>query len=392
MACGTTNVGRPTQNIPNFLTSIKNKPTKQMKKISLLFVFNFILLSMVFAEKKTCSIHLTITDTTDGTVYIRDLNTMNIDTINFTKGEYTYTTKIAETTPFIIADERNNYQLFFGDPNDKINIKLEREKMQVTFLDGSKSHELFRSLVIAQTPLQQQAQQLQQVAPRDTRGFADSMTAVMSKINESLKANFFNFLKTNSSSAVAAFVVHSSISNDRNMRSTAADSMYAQLTGFAKTCHYGLETEKIIKKLKSVEVGTIAPDFTLADSTGKKKYTLSALRGKYVLVDFWASWCGPCKGEIPYMKTAYSTYHDKGFEIMSVSLDSKRDAWIDALNMYKMPWIHVSDLKGFNSLVNDLYLVPSIPKTLLLDKTGKIIATDLRGKELDKKLEEIFIK
>ncbi len=363
-----------------------------MKKISLLFVFNLLLISMVFAEKKTCSIHLIITDTTDGTVYIRDLNTMNIDTINFSKGDYTYTTKIAETTPFIIADERNNYQLFFGDPNDKINIKLEREKMQVTFLDGSKSHELFRSLVIAQTPLQQQAQQLQQVAPRDTHGFADSMTAVMSKINESLKANFFNFLKTNSSSAVAAFVVHSSISNDRNMRSTAADSMYAQLTGFAKTCHYGLETEKIIKKLKSVEVGTMAPDFTLADSTGKKKYTLSALRGKYVLVDFWASWCGPCKGEIPYMKTAYSTYHDKGFEIMSVSLDSKRDAWIDALNMYKMPWIHVSDLKGFNSLVNDLYLVPSIPKTLLLDKTGKIIATDLRGKELDKKLEEIFIK
>lgn len=392
MACGTTNVGRPTQNIPNFLTSIKNKPTKQMKKISLLFVFNFILLSMVFAEKKTCSIHLTITDTTDGTVYIRDLNTMNIDTINFSKGEYTYTTKIAETTPFIIADERNNYQLFFGNSEDKVNIKLERKRMQVTFLDGSKSHELFRSLVIAQTPLQQQAQQLQQVAPRETPGFADSMNAEMTKINESLKANFFNFLKTNSSSAVAAFVVHSSISNDRNMRSTAADSMYAQLTGFAKTCHYGLETVKIIKKLKSVEVGTIAPDFTLADSTGKKKYTLSALRGKYVLLDFWASWCGPCKGEIPYMKSAYTAYHDKGFEIMSVSLDSKRDAWVDALNMYKMPWIHVSDLKGFNSLVNDLYLVPSIPKTLLLDKTGKIIATDLRGKELDKKLEEIFIK
>ena len=196
MACGTTNVGRPTQNIPNFLTSIKNKPTKQMKKISLLFVFNFILLSMVFAEKKTCTIHLTITDTTDGTVYIRDLNTMNIDTINFSKGEYTYTTKIAETTPFIIADEHNNYQLFFGNSEDKVNIKLERKRMQVTFLDGSKSHELFRSLVIAQTPLQQQAQQLQQVAPRETPGFADSMNAEMTKINESLKANFFNFLKS----------------------------------------------------------------------------------------------------------------------------------------------------------------------------------------------------
>jgi thiol-disulfide isomerase/thioredoxin len=110
------------------------------------------------------------------------------------------------------------------------------------------------------------------------------------------------------------------------------------------------------------------------------------------LIDFWASWCGPCKAEIPYLKTAYNNFHKKGFEIISVSLDDKKDKWTAALRQYQMPWIHISDVKGFQSQVNSLYHVPSIPKTLLLDKTGKIIATDLRGEALDRKLEELLGK
>ncbi|HNF71558.1 MAG TPA: TlpA disulfide reductase family protein, partial [Chitinophagaceae bacterium] len=136
----------------------------------------------------------------------------------------------------------------------------------------------------------------------------------------------------------------------------------------------------------------IAPDFTLPDSTGTKKYTLSKIKRSYLLVDFWASWCGPCKGEIPFMKTAYERFHKKGFEILSVSLDDKKDNWLNALRYFQMPWPQVSDVKGFRSVVNDLYPIPSIPKTLLLDPEGKIVATDLRGPALDQKLEELLGK
>jgi thiol-disulfide isomerase/thioredoxin len=166
--------------------------------------------------------------------------------------------------------------------------------------------------------------------------------------------------------------------------------MYGILGKEAVNSFYGQELNKMLAKLRAIEVGYMAPDFTLPDSSGKKKITLSSFRGKYVLIDFWASWCGPCKAEIPFLKQAYTKYQNKGFEIVSVSLDDKKPNWLAALNQYQMPWVHISDVKGFNSVVNELYHVPAIPKTLLLDQTGKIIAKDLRGPALDKKLDELL--
>ena len=165
--------------------------------------------------------------------------------------------------------------------------------------------------------------------------------------------------------------------------------MFQWLKGDARQSFFGKETAKSIEKLKSVTVGYTAPDFTVPDSSGKL-YSLRTFRGHYLLVDFWASWCGPCKGEIPYLKEAYTRFHDKGFRILSVSLDDKRDAWMNALHTFQMPWPQVSDVNGFHSVVNELYPIPSIPKTLLLDPEGKIIATDLRGHALDQRLEQLL--
>jgi peroxiredoxin len=263
--------------------------------------------------------------------------------------------------------------------------------MQVTDLEGSKSQDVFRKLINANEPLQQLATKLQQ--DLNSQGAnKDSIAQVLNAINIQSRSNFYSFLKTNKTSEVSSFVLFSTISNDRNVNIKSADTMFQFLEGKGKTSFYGVELTKLMNKLKAVEVGYMAPDFTLPDSTGNKKYTLSKIYGqnKYVLIDFWASWCGPCKGEIPFLKTAYERFHNKGFDIISVSLDDKKQAWLAALRQYQMPWIHISDVKGFNSAVNELYHVPSIPKTLLLDKTGKIIATDLRGRALDLKLEELL--
>lgn len=139
-----------------------------------------------------------------------------------------------------------------------------------------------------------------------------------------------------------------------------------------------------------VGIGTIAPDFTLTSPDGEE-IALSSTRGKVVLLDFWAAWCPPCRRENPNLVAAYESYKDKGFEIFQVSLDQTEEAWLKGIEEDKLgEWIHVSDLKYWDSMVVPLYNLESIPASFLLDRDGKVIATNLRGEELENKLKEIF--
>ncbi len=138
-----------------------------------------------------------------------------------------------------------------------------------------------------------------------------------------------------------------------------------------------------------IEIGAKAPDFQLPDVNGKN-VSLSDFKGKYVLVDFWASWCGPCRRENPNVVKAYKKYHDAGFEVLGVSLDKNKDKWIRAIQKDRLTWTHVSDLSYWNSKVVGLYGINGIPYTLLLDKTGTIIGMNLRGRKLEAKLAEVI--
>ncbi|WP_181390451.1 redoxin domain-containing protein [Sphingobacterium athyrii] len=178
---------------------------------------------------------------------------------------------------------------------------------------------------------------------------------------------------------------------DRAMMGKYEDiqSLYAVLTAPMKNTMQGKALANRLDILKRSAIGTAMLNFSQAD-LDKKLVSFSSFKGKYVLVDFWASWCGPCRQENPNVLKEYNKYKDKNFTVLGISLDDNEDKWKKAIKDDAMPWTQVSDLKGFNNEVSSYYGIMGIPSTLLVDPNGVIIAKDLRGETLSEKLKELF--
>lgn len=173
--------------------------------------------------------------------------------------------------------------------------------------------------------------------------------------------------------------------------SAEIDSLYASLDKHIVTSRVGVEIGEALARKKSVAIGSQAPDFSQTDTAGKL-VSLHDFKGKYLLIDFWASWCSPCRSENPNLVKAYNKYKSKGFAILGVSLnaDNEREQWLKAIRSDGLTWPQVSDLKGWKNEVAKLYSVRYAPQSFLIDPAGKIIATDFMGDALENKLREIF--
>jgi len=167
------------------------------------------------------------------------------------------------------------------------------------------------------------------------------------------------------------------------------EPLYNALSNDLKNSTKGIAIKNMIEVYKTVGIGKVPPDFTQTTPEGKN-ISLSSLKGKYVLVDFWASWCGPCRRENPNIVKNFHQYKDKGFDIFGVSYDTKKPNWEKAIKDDGLEWKQVSDLQGWKNSTSALYGIKAIPTNFLLDKEGKIIAKNIFGKKLTQKLSEII--
>ena len=195
------------------------------------------------------------------------------------------------------------------------------------------------------------------------------------------------FVESKSTSYIAPFIIRRYLVHDMEV-----EDLELILTKIDTSVHDAreyVELSERVHTLKSVAIGNPAVDFALNDTTGNP-IAISSFQGKFLLIDFWASWCGPCRRENPNVVKLYNDFSDKGFEIIGVSFDESRERWIKAIHDDGLTWPHVSDLKGWQSAAGKLYAINSIPATVLLDREGNIVAKNLRGDALREKLEELY--
>jgi len=222
--------------------------------------------------------------------------------------------------------------------------------------------------------------------------YRDQMDSVRRIFNHWKEHEVKTYIDKNPSSVAGAYMLRDLYTWYSDMPLEEMEAMISKFSGEAKGSKYFASLQDILAKRKAVMPGSVAPDFTLF-KRDSSEFTLSATRGKYIMIDFWASWCHPCRKAIPHWKEAYARYHDKGFDIVSVSDDARWKDWFKAMDQEQMPWTQVCDefpVKNMPARVGSLYMTTYIPFYVLLDKEGKILLYTDDESKIDEKLQEFF--
>lgn len=312
------------------------------------------------------------------------------DSTEIHEGKFKFEGKLdlPEMRILTIDSVSESFKLFIE--NSEIKLLVYSDSMEKTVVSGSYSHQQYREFIEKTAVYDDEESEAttsykkakQEGNLPEIKKFDSILTYYDKLKGEMMK----DFVKQNPASVVGPYLI---ISNSWLFNLKELESINSKIDTVITNSVYVKKIKERIELLKKVDIGQMAPEFSMPDSNGKN-INLSSYKGKLLLVDFWASWCSPCRAENPGIVKVYNEFHSKGFYILGVSLDKKKESWLKAVADDQLSWEHVSELKGWDCSAGKLYGINSIPANVLVDPEGKIIARNIFGDELRKKLAELI--
>lgn len=386
-----------------------------MTKLNLAIIALVLILSG--CGEKSFVINGTLTDATPGSiVYLDRLGSTNMDVIDSVavdeSGNFRLAYKATSPAFYLLRASNTSFLTTMIEPGEKITIKAKADSLGFpTLLEGSPGTSL---MVSYNERLQEALSQLGELnAVYEENINNPDLESVMADLDnraqtilQEMNSYTRDYIDANLSSLVSLIALYQQVVPEVYVLNPQTDIDYFMKVDSSLFSLYpeyepvSFLHEQVAALISSMGldnsaggvmgIGSVAPEIVLASPDGNE-IALSSTRGRYVLLDFWAGWCPPCRAENPNLVDAYNRFHDKGFEIFQVSLDQEREVWLKAIEDDKLgQWPHVSDLKYWESEVVALYHIEAIPANFLLDPEGRIIATNLRGEALIERLDELF--
>ena len=383
-----------------------------MKKI-ILFLTATALLTSCSKDKYTIS--GTATGFENGKTVIletqddKGMGLIAVDTVKIENGKFEIKGKVTEPSFHTLQIEGAQGKIPFILENGDITIVVNKDTIQKSKISGTYNNDEYvkfndeiskiqKPLMDFQAANMQKMQMAQQTKDTATiNGLMKEYTKIQTEIGDTSKSKYVDYASTHPKSFISVLIIEG-MSNDPAVDSKKIETMYNGLDESLRNSKHGKTVKTKIASLKTPSVGaTSAPaakwrtDFSAPNTEGKT-VSLKESLGKVTIVDFWASWCGPCRRENPNVVAIYKELHSKGLNIIGVSLDEDPVKWKEAIAKDKLTWTQVSNLKGWEDPIAKQYKVESIPATFILDQSGNVVAQDLRGEELKAKIIELLAK
>ncbi|MCP1995857.1 redoxin domain-containing protein [Flavobacterium sp. HSC-61S13] len=375
-----------------------------MKKIFSLVGALALMASCNNASTDSFTISGNVTGIEDGTkVYLKkqsDMDVVSIDSTVVKNGKFEIKGKAVETEISYIAfgKDSDNLGMPFVLENGDIKVEFNKDDVQNAKATGTKNNEYFvtfnKEAGVLQKKVvdfQQQNQMLiMEAQQNNNEKVLDSLYGINEKYTNELKNYTLSFVEKTPDAFISILILNQ-MTQGNSIEPAKSQALFDKMPKEIKESKQGKELAEILSKVAKVTVGKKAPDFSAPSPEGKM-VSLKESLGKVTIIDFWASWCGPCRVENPNVVKLYEKFHEKGLNIIGVSLDKDGDKWKEAIAKDGLTWAQVSNLQFWQDPIAADYSVKAIPATFVLDENGVIVARDLRGAELEAKVAELLAK